>query len=48
MQVEFEYGNGLMKAELPDTTDVFIPGETIRDPPWLHWRGSPLHEERKL
>jgi hypothetical protein len=32
MQLEFEYGSGLMKANLPDNTDVFIPGETVRDP----------------
>ncbi|WP_088187321.1 lactate racemase domain-containing protein [Desulfosporosinus sp. FKA] len=31
----FEYGEGLMEAELPDTTDVFIPGETVQDPPVL-------------
>lgn len=35
MKLEFEYGNGMMAAELPDTTDVFIPGETIPDPPCL-------------
>ena len=27
MRLSFEYGQGLMSAELPDTTDVFIPGE---------------------
>ena len=35
MIVHFEYGNGLMAAEIPDTADVFIPGETILDPPYL-------------
>ena len=35
MNLEFEYGNGMMRAELPDTTDVFIPGETVPDPPCL-------------
>ena len=35
MKLEFEYGNGMMAAELPDTTDVFIPGETVADPPCL-------------
>lgn len=35
MKLSFEYGHGVMDAELPDTTDVFIPGETIPDPPVL-------------
>ena len=35
MVLDFEYGHGLMSASLPDTTDVFIPGETIPDPPCL-------------
>ncbi len=35
MQLQFEYGNGFMNATLPDTTDVFIPGETVADPPCL-------------
>ena len=35
MKLEFEYGNGMMAAELPDWTDVFIPGETVPDPPCL-------------
>lgn len=35
MKLEFEYGNGMMSAQLPDTTDVFIPGETAADPPCL-------------
>lgn len=35
MKLEFEYGNGLMSAELPDNTDVFIPGETVADPQCL-------------
>ena len=35
MKLEFEYGNGLMSAELPDSTKVFIPGETVPDPPCL-------------
>ena len=35
MKLDFEYGNGLMSAELPDNTDVFIPGKTIPDPPCL-------------
>lgn len=35
MKLAFEYGTGLMPAELPDTTQVFIPGETVPDPPFL-------------
>ena len=40
MKLEFEYGQGLMGAELPDSTDIFIPGETVADPPCLpqDWR----------
>ena len=34
-QFEFEYGHGTMGADLPDSTDVFIPGETVADPPCL-------------
>ncbi len=26
MKLEFEYGQGLLGAELPDSTDIFIPG----------------------
>jgi hypothetical protein len=33
--VQFEYGEGLLAAELPDSADVFIPGETVADPPCL-------------
>ena len=35
MKLDFEYGHGLMSADLPDSTDVFIPGETVPDPPCL-------------
>lgn len=35
MKLEFEYGEGKMSADLPDNTDVFIPGETVADPPCL-------------
>ena len=35
MNVEFEYGHGTMTADLPDTADVFIPGETVPDPPHI-------------
>lgn len=33
--IQFEYGQGYMAAELPDSADVFIPGETVPDPPYL-------------
>ncbi len=35
MKLEFEYGQGMMSANLPDNTDVFIPGETVKDPVYL-------------
>ncbi len=35
MEIQFEYGHGFMKADLPDNTDVFVPGETIPDPEHL-------------
>ncbi len=35
MKLDFEYGQGMMSAVLPDTTDVFIPGTTVPDPPCL-------------
>jgi len=35
MKISFEYGHGFVNAELPDSTDVFIPGETIPDPPYI-------------
>lgn len=35
MQFQFEYGNGFMTANLPENTDVFIPGETVPDPDCL-------------
>lgn len=35
MKLSFEYGQGMMNAELPDNTDIFIPGETIADPPYI-------------
>lgn len=34
-KLAFEYGQGLMEADLPDNTDIFIPGETVPDPPVL-------------
>lgn len=36
MKIDFEYGPGTLTAELPDErTQVFIPGETVPDPPAL-------------
>ena len=35
MKLEFEYGQGTMAAELPDNTDIFIPGETVKDPDYI-------------
>jgi hypothetical protein len=33
--VQFEYGQGYMRAELPNAAEIFIPGETVPDPPFL-------------
>ncbi|MFU0831426.1 MAG: Lar-N domain-containing protein [Oscillospiraceae bacterium] len=35
MKLDFEYGRGTMSANLPDDTDVFIPGVTVPDPPYI-------------
>ena len=35
MNLEFEYGAGIITAALPDNTDVFVPGVTIADPPCI-------------
>ena len=35
MKVSFEYGQGMVDAVLPDNTDIFIPGETVPDPPCI-------------
>ncbi|MEG1520178.1 MAG: lactate racemase domain-containing protein [Clostridia bacterium] len=32
MKLDFEYGQGTVSANLPDNTDVFIPGVTVPDP----------------
>ena len=29
--LDFEYGAGTMGAELPDWTDIFVPGVTVPD-----------------
>jgi len=33
--VQFEYGQGFMEAQLPDSAEIFIPGETVTDPPCI-------------
>jgi lactate racemase len=33
--VDFEYGQGVLSAELPDDAQIFIPGVTVKDPPAL-------------
>ncbi len=43
-KIDFEYGNGLMTAELPDSTDIFIPGETVADPECLPQNWESLYE----
>ena len=35
MLLDFEYGQGTVQAQLPDNTDVFIPGVTVPDPPHI-------------
>ncbi len=35
MNIDFEYGQGMMSAELPDSTRVFVPGDTVADPPCI-------------
>lgn len=35
MKLDFEYGQGTLSAELPESTDVFIPGVTVPDPPCI-------------
>ncbi|MBA7574713.1 hypothetical protein ES708_16528 [subsurface metagenome] len=33
--VAFEYGQGVLECQLPDDAEIFIPGETVPDPPHL-------------
>lgn len=35
MKLSFEYGHGFMDAQINDAADIFIPGETVADPPVL-------------
>ena len=44
MKLNFEYGHGTMVAELPDSTDVFIPGQTVADPPCIEQTWQALYE----
>ena len=44
MTLDFEYGSGLLRAQLPEYTDVFIPGETVPDPPCLPQTWECLYE----
>ena len=44
--VEFEYGQGVMTAELPDSADIFVPGETVKDPPFIP-QGRLVEETRR-
>ena len=34
-KVIFEYGQGTMETQLPDSAKIYIPGETVPDPPFL-------------
>lgn len=45
MKLSFEYGHGMMEADFPDQTDVFIPGETVLDPPFIPFEN--LEEETR-
>ncbi len=45
MKVQFEYGHGFMEANLPEGTDVFIPGKDYPDPPHIPF--DKLYEETK-
>ncbi len=33
--VQLEYGQGTLSVDLPDSAEIFIPGETVADPPFL-------------
>ena len=45
MKLDFEYGQGLMSANLPDNTDIFVPGETVPDPECLPQDWDTLYAE---
>lgn len=33
--VDFEYGQDFLRADLPDSAEIFIPGETVPDPRYI-------------
>ena len=45
MKLDFEYGEGVLSANLPDSTDVFIPGVTVPDPECLPQDWDTLYAE---
>lgn len=45
MKLDFEYGEGTISANLPDNTDVFVPGVTVKDPPALAQDWDTLYAE---
>ena len=45
MKLDFEYGQGTMSANLPDNTDIFVPGETVPDPECLPQDWDTLYAE---
>ena len=42
--VQFEYGQGYLEAQLPDSAEIFVPGETVPDPPHLQDVASATRE----
>lgn len=47
MELQFEYGKGMIAANLPEGTDVFVPGETVADPPCLMQDWDSLYDATK-
>ncbi len=47
MEMQFEYGKGMIAANLPENTDVFVPGETVLDPACLPQDWDSLYEATK-
>ncbi len=45
-RVAFEYGEGYLEAELPESASIFVPGETVPDPPAIS-EGRLREETRK-
>ena len=44
MKLQFEYGKEMLTVSLPENTDVFVPGETVPDPPCLPQTWDSLYE----